>query len=72
MLTFSANTAYSQSRTDKTLTAGGLYGSSGDGALARLYAFGTTDDMTHYLNEDGSRYRMFGDRLNPWEESDNP
>ena len=28
--------------------------------------------MTRYLNEDGSRYRMFGDRLDPWEERDNP
>lgn len=72
MLTFNANAAYSQARTDKTLTSGGLYGSSGNGAIARVYAFGTTDDMTHYLNEDGSRYRMFGDRLDPWDESDNP
>ncbi len=72
MLTFGANVAYSQARTTKTLTSGGLYGSSGDGALSRLYCFGTTDDMTHYLNDDGTRYRIFGERLNPWEESDNP
>ncbi|MCH5244995.1 MAG: SusC/RagA family TonB-linked outer membrane protein [Muribaculaceae bacterium] len=70
--TFGANVAYSEARTDKTLTSGGLYGSSGDGALQRVYGFGTTDDMRHYLNEDGTRYRMFGDRLKPWEESDNP
>ncbi len=72
MFTFGANVAYSQSKTDKTLTSGGLYGSSGDGALGRAYCFGTTDDMAHYLNEDGTRYRMFGDRLDPWDESDNP
>ena len=72
MLTFTANASYSQSRTSKTLTSGGLYGSSGDGALGRLYCFGTTDDMSHYINEDGTRYRMFGDRLDPWSESDNP
>jgi TonB-linked SusC/RagA family outer membrane protein len=72
MLTFGANAAYSESRTDKTLTSGGLYLSSGNGALQRLYGFGTTDDMSVYLNEDGSRYRMFGDRLDPWNESDNP
>lgn len=72
MFTFGANVAYSQARTDKTLTSGGLYGSKGNGALQRIYGFGTTDDMTHYMNEDGSRYRMFGDRLDPWEESDNP
>lgn len=28
--------------------------------------------MAHYANEDGSRYRMFGDRLDPWDERDNP
>ena len=28
--------------------------------------------MTHWVNEDGSRYRMFGDRLDPWDERDNP
>ena len=72
MFTFGANVAYSEARTDKTLTSGGLYGSSGNGALQRVYGFGTTDDMTHYMNEDGTRYRMFGDRLDPWEETDNP
>jgi len=72
MLTFGANVAYSQSHTSKTLTSGGLYGSNGNGALQRVYGFGTSDDMTHYLNEDGTRYRMFGDRLDPWDESDNP
>lgn len=72
IFTFGANAAYSNARTSKTLTSGGLYGSNGDGALARVYNFGTFDDMTHYMNEDGSRYRMFGDRLDPWSESDNP
>ena len=28
--------------------------------------------MEHWANEDGTRYRMFGDRLDPWEERDNP
>lgn len=72
MFTFSANTSYSESRTKKTLTTGGLYGSSGNGALHRIYSFGTTDDMSHYINEDGTRYRLFGERLDPWEETDNP
>ena len=30
------------------------------------------DRMTHYQNEDGTRYRLFGDRLDPWDERDNP
>ncbi len=72
MFTFNANVAYSENRTKKALTSGGLYGSSGNGAMHRIYTFGTTDDMRHYLNEDGSRYRMFGDRLDPWDETDNP
>ena len=72
MFTFGANVAYSEARTNKTLTSGGLYGSKGNGALQRVYGFGTTDDMTHYLNEDGSRFRMFGDRLQPWDEYNNP
>jgi len=70
--TFTANAAYSQAHTDKTLTSAGLYGSSGNGALASVYSWSPFDDMTHYLNEDGSRYRMFGDRLDPWDERDNP
>lgn len=72
IFTFSANTAFSQAHTDKTLTSAGLYGSSGTGALYAAYNWGRTDDMTHYLNEDGTRYRMFGDLLDPWSERDNP
>lgn len=72
MFTFQVNTAYSENRTKKALTSGGLYGSSGNGAMHRIYTYGTTDDMTRYLNEDGTRYRMFGDRLDPWDETDNP
>lgn len=72
MFTFTANTSYSENRTKKALTSGGLYGSSGNGALHRIYTFGTTDDMSHFLNEDGTRFRMFDDRLDPWNETDNP
>lgn len=72
LFTFNASAAYSDSHTDRTLTGAGLYGSSGTGALYGVYTWSPFDDMTHYLNEDGSRYRMFGDRLDPWEEKDNP
>ncbi len=71
IFTFGANAAYSEARTDKTLTGAGLYGSNMNGALERIYTFGATDDMTHYLNEDGTRYRMRTD-IEPWEEKDNP
>jgi TonB-linked SusC/RagA family outer membrane protein len=72
IFTFTANTSYSQAHTDKTLTSGGLFGSAGTGALAAVYTWAPTDDMTHYLNEDGSRYRLFGELLDPWDEKDNP
>ena len=72
LFTFNASAAYSDAHTDRTLTGAGLYGSSGTGALYGVYTWSPFDDMSHYLNEDGSRYRMFGDRLDPWDEKDNP
>ena len=72
MFTFGANVAYSQARTDKTITSAALYGSSGSGTMSSLYMWSPTDDMTHYKNEDGTRYRMFGDRLDVADERDNP
>ena len=72
MLTFGANVAYSQSRTDKTLTSAGLYGSSGNGSMTARYNFAGSDDMRHYLNEDGSKYRMFADRQNLEDDIENP
>ena len=72
IFTFNANAAYSDAHTDRTLTGAALYGSSGTGALYAVYNWSPFDDMTHYLNEDGTRYRMFDDRLDPWEERDNP
>ena len=72
IFTFSANVSYSEAHTDRTLTAAGLYGSSGTGALNAVYTWSPSDDMTHYMNEDGTRYQMFGTRLDPWDEKDNP
>ncbi len=71
--TFGANAAYSEARTTKTLTGAALYGSSGTGALYGVYNWSPSDDMRHYLDETtGKRYRMFGTRLDPWDERDNP
>lgn len=72
IFTFGANVAYSQANTDKTLTSAGLYGSSGSGTMTSVYRWSPIDDMTHYLNEDGTRYRMFGDRLDVVNERTNP
>ncbi|MBQ0114606.1 MAG: SusC/RagA family TonB-linked outer membrane protein [Bacteroidales bacterium] len=71
IFTFGANAAYSDARTARTLTSGGLYGSSGSGALYGVYTWAPSNDMTHYLNEDGTRFKQFDDLMN-WEESDNP
>ncbi|MBR1803522.1 MAG: SusC/RagA family TonB-linked outer membrane protein [Muribaculaceae bacterium] len=78
IFTFSANTAYSQARTNKTLTSAGLYNSGGTGSMVAVYGWPRSEDMRHYLNEDGSPYRMFenyqsrsGDVENPYWMLDN-
>lgn len=58
-LTVGANVAYSLANTDKTLTSAGLYNSGGTGAMNSVYRWSRNDDMRKYLNEDGSKYRMF-------------
>ncbi len=72
-LTVSANMTYSLSKTDKTLTSGGLYGSGGTGTMTALYSWPLQEDMSHYLNEDGTKYRLFdgiwelaSDKENPY------
>ncbi|WP_288241974.1 SusC/RagA family TonB-linked outer membrane protein [uncultured Bacteroides sp.] len=72
IFTFGANVAYSQANTDKTLTSAALYNSGGSGTMTGVYRWSPFDDMTHYMNEDGSRYRMFGDRKDVTDERDNP
>jgi len=72
IFTITANAAYSQAHTDKTLTSGGLWGSNGTGSLAAAYLWSPSDNMKEYLNDDGTRLRMFGSQLQPWEERDNP
>lgn len=58
-LTVAANVSYSISHTDKTLTSGGLYGGGGTGSMNSLYTWPVTENMSHYLKEDGSKYRLF-------------
>ena len=72
IFTFTVNTAYSQAHTDKTLTSAGLYGNNGAGTMNSIYTWAPTNDMSHYLNEDGTRYSMFESRLSPWEDKSNP
>ena len=59
ILTVGANAAYSVTNTLKTLTTAGLYNGGGNGTMTATYGWARSDDMTHYLNEDGTKYRMF-------------
>ncbi|MBQ0123300.1 MAG: SusC/RagA family TonB-linked outer membrane protein [Bacteroidales bacterium] len=72
IFTVGANAAYSKDFTTKTLTGKSFFSQKAMGALYATYVWSPFDDMTHYLNEDGTRYRMFGDRLDPWDERTNP
>lgn len=58
-ITVGANVAYSIANTQKTFTTGGLYGGGGNGAMTAVYGWSRSDDMKHYLNDDGTKYRMF-------------
>ena len=53
-LTVGANVSYSIADTDKTLTSAGLYDGGGNGTMTALYSCPQTEDMSKYLNEDGS------------------
>ena len=76
-LTVGANATYSIAKTNKTLTSGGLWEGSqspvGTGAMNALYSWPLDQDISHYLNEDGSKYRLFdgiwdlaSDKENPY------
>ena len=58
-LTVGANVAYSVANTDKTLTSSGLYSGGGNGTMTALYGWSRSENMSHWLNEDGTKYRMF-------------
>ena len=58
-LTVSANVTYSISKTDKTLTSSGLWNSGGTGTMTALYSWPLQENMSHYLNDDGTKYRLF-------------
>ena len=58
-LTVGANVAYSVANTEKTLTSSGLYSGGGNGTMTALYGWSRSENMSHWLNEDGTKYRMF-------------
>ena len=71
-LTVSANMTYSISKTDKTLTSGGLWGSGGTGTMTALYGWPLQEDMSHYLNDDGTKYRLFDGVWELADDKENP
>ncbi|NLH45118.1 MAG: SusC/RagA family TonB-linked outer membrane protein [Acholeplasmataceae bacterium] len=71
-LTIGANVAYSQAHTTKSMTSAGLYGSGGNGTMTSVYTWAPSDDMTHYLNTDGSKYRMFAGKQDLADDVENP
>jgi TonB-linked SusC/RagA family outer membrane protein len=71
-LTVGANVAYSSANTQKTLTSAGLWDAGGNGAMSAVYGWPRSDDMTRYLNEDGSKYRMFEGQQPLSDDTENP
>ena len=61
--TISGSAAYSQANTQKTLTSAGLWGAGGNGTMSAVYRWARNDDMKHYLNDDGTKYRIYPNTL---------
>ena len=57
--TASANVSYSVANTDKTLTSSGLYSGGGNGTMNALYGWSRSENMSKWINEDGTKYLMF-------------
>jgi TonB-linked SusC/RagA family outer membrane protein len=58
-----ANVAYSVANQNSSLTSGGLYDSNGEGAVQAADIWPRDLDMKHWLNDDGSKYRLFPSEL---------
>lgn len=71
-LTVGANVAYSQANTDKTMTSSALYGSGGTGTMTAVYTWARSENMEKYLNDDGTKYRMFQGKQDLADDVENP
>ena len=71
-LTVGANVSYSLATTDKTLTSSGLWDSGGAGTMTALYGWPITENMSHYLNDDGTKYRLFDGVWELADDKENP
>lgn len=66
-----ANVSYSVANTKKTLTSSGLYSGGGNGTMTALYGWARNEDMSYWLNEDGTKHRMFPNQ-DPANDVENP
>src|SRR5690606_18762843 len=57
--TFGVNASYAISKTRKTLTGSGLWGSSGNGFMETVVSWPRDYDMRNYINPDGSKVRIW-------------
>ncbi|MDR2385062.1 MAG: SusC/RagA family TonB-linked outer membrane protein [Tannerella sp.] len=62
-LKIGANVGYSIAKQNSSLTSGGLYNSNGEGSVQTASIWPRDLDMKHWLNEDGSKYRLFPSEL---------
>ncbi|AWO00200.1 SusC/RagA family TonB-linked outer membrane protein [Chitinophaga alhagiae] len=71
IFTFGVTASYARNESQKTLTGSGLWGSSGSGYMESIIAWPRNDDMSNYLNPDGTKRRLI---LNPEliDDIDNP
>lgn len=58
IFTFGINASYAKSTSKKTLTGSGLWGSGGSGYMESIVAWPRNDDMSNWLNADGSKTRL--------------
>jgi len=59
IFTFGVNASYAKSKTRKTLTGSGLWGSNGGGYMESIVSWPRNDDMRVYLNTDGTKRRIW-------------
>ena len=71
IFTFGVNASYSLSSSQKTLTGSGLWGSGGSGYMESIIAWPRNDNMSNWLNEDGTKRRLLPN-LELDADSDNP
>jgi ferric enterobactin receptor len=71
IFTFGVNASYANSTSRKTLTGSGLWGSSGSGYMESIIAWPRNNDMSIWLNPDGSKTRLLPN-LALDEDVDNP